>query len=416
MTKRNNNRKRQTKRIQRQEVSAVGKILRELGGLGGAAAGSFVGQPGLGGSAGRELAAKASKWLGFGDYEVSSNSIVKSMRATGTVPAMHKDDQTIVVRHREYLGELDGSTSFTMQSIFPLNPGMSATFPWLSAVAGRFQEYKIKGMVFHFVPTSGTAISSTSAALGSVMFQTSYRASDTGPTSKVEMLNEYWATEGRPCDEIVHAIECDPKENPFDVHYVRTGSLPSTENQLLYDIGTTFVATNGMQTAGQTLGDIWVTYEVELKKPVVASATNEVNRAMSVYSAGTSTTTWFTSPVYSGNLGITVSNPGLITFPKGTAGFFYVYITVPYGAGLTTFSPPASPTMVECTPANISQSSTLISSTITGSSTCGVVVFGLFKPDPNAVATVNLGALSVGTASVSGITTTIYRRDTPLWP
>jgi hypothetical protein len=103
-------------------------------------------------------------------------------------------------------------------------------------LAVKYQQYKIRGMVFHYVPTSGFAVSGTNPALGSVMIQTTYRAGDTPPTSKVEMLNEYWASEASPADPFCHPIECSPKENPFNVHYIRNAAIPD-QNSLLGLIG-----------------------------------------------------------------------------------------------------------------------------------------------------------------------------------
>jgi hypothetical protein len=54
---------------------------------------------------------------------------------------MHNTGQTVVIRHKEYLGEIRGSTTFTVQDALQINPGNARTFPWLSGVAVRFQEY-----------------------------------------------------------------------------------------------------------------------------------------------------------------------------------------------------------------------------------------------------------------------------------
>jgi hypothetical protein len=204
--------------------------------------------------------------MGFGAYEVKRNTILKSSMG---VPAMHATGQSIVVRHKEYVGQITSSTAFTTQYTLPLNPGLMGTFPWLSGIAQRYQEYAFKGVVFHYVPASGSAISGTSPALGTVMIQTTYRASDSAPFNKVEMLNEYCASEAVPCEPFIHPIECDPRENPFNIHYCRSMSPPDGEPLMSYDLGKTFVATQGQLADGNVLGDLWVTYEVELKKPVV---------------------------------------------------------------------------------------------------------------------------------------------------
>lgn len=256
-----------------QQVSAIGQALRALGGIGGTAVGGYFGAPLMGGTVGTGLGASLSRWLGSGDYKVNSNSLV-TKAAAGVVPSMHKEGQSIIVRHKEYVSEIRGAINFTVRQQLPINPGLPTTFPWLSGIASQYSEYRIRGMVYHYIPTSGNAVASTNAALGTVMIQTSYRATELLPTSKMEMLNEYWSSESVPSADFCHPIECDPKENPFNVQYIRTGALPSTENQLMYDLGRTTVAVAGQQVDDKVLGDLWITYEIELKKPVLTNANN----------------------------------------------------------------------------------------------------------------------------------------------
>ncbi len=250
------------------QPTAVGKLIRMAGAAGGRMLGGYVGIPDTAAAAGRQLGALTSRWLGFGDYRVNKNTILNSSNG---IPAMHNTSQTVVVRHKEYVGPINSSIDFKNRYELPLNPGLSGTFPWLSGIAKRYQEYAFKGVVFHYVPSSGTAVSGTNSALGTVMIQTSYRASDTAPYSKTEMMNEYCASESVPSGAFVHPIECDPKENPFNIHYVRSATPPTGEPLMSYDLGKTFVAVQGQQANDIILGDLWVTYEVELKKPVIVS-------------------------------------------------------------------------------------------------------------------------------------------------
>jgi len=141
---------------------------------------------------------------------------------------------------------------------------MAQTFPWLAAIAANYQEYSIKGMVFHYVPTSGM-IAGTNTALGVVMLQTSYRATDSAPTTKYELLNEYWAGECAPSDQMAHPIECKSSETVLGARYIRDGA--TTDDLMFYDYGKTVLAVQGQQSTGQAIGDLWVTYEIELRKP-----------------------------------------------------------------------------------------------------------------------------------------------------
>nr|WRQ65011.1 structural protein [Tolivirales sp.] len=323
--------KKQSKQRATNEVSALGRAIRSLGLAAGGAAGTYIGQPAAGGAIGHSLGAALSQWLGAGDYAVGSNTVVKqSMKAANAIPVMHTDQQSVVIRHREYLGEVLSSTAFTVQQTYPLNPGNSTTFPWLCSIAASFQEYRIRGIVFHYVPTSGAAISGTNAALGSVMLQTSYRSNDALPTSKVEMLNEFWSNEVVPSDTMAHPIECDPKENPFNVQYIRTGTVPSGDSVLMYDLGQTHLAVSGCQSNGARLGDLWVTYDVELKKPLLYSnVTSRVDSANGYYSSVSSLLSVFGSTVrtLNGPMAVTTLN-NTMTFPKGAVGKYFVLFQI----------------------------------------------------------------------------------------
>jgi hypothetical protein len=242
---------------------------------------------------------------------------------------MHKNDQSVVVRHKEFVTEVRGSTTFSVKRSFDLNPGLHQTFPWLAAIASNYQQYRIKGMVFHYVPSSGTAVSGTNSSLGTVMMQTSYRATDEPPSSKVEILNEYWSTESVPSQAFAHPIECNPAENPFNVQYVRTSALPSAENQLMYDLGTTHLAVSGQQADDTVLGDLWISYEIELKKPVVASSVSQRSYlCRGVANSGTLSSLLGSMDFTSGNLELTAAGNQL-NFPLGITGVFYITVQVP---------------------------------------------------------------------------------------
>jgi hypothetical protein len=318
------------KKEKAKQITLLGQALRNLGGIGGGALGSFIGQAEAGGGVGRSFGAAISRWLGSGDYKVASNTLITP---SGSIPVMHREGQSVIVRHKEFIGNVVSSTGYSVQYSLPLNPGLTSTFPWLSRVADSFQEYRIRGMVFHYVPSSGDAVASTNPALGTVMFQTSYRSTDSAPTSKLEILNEYWSSENVPSQPFCHPIECDPKENPFNVQYVRTGTVPSGDSQLMYDLGTTHVATQGMQTSGNPVGDLWVTYEIELKKPIVHSNVTSHTGYFQCTSTGTITTSNYwagtQTNVAESNLNVVLSPTGrTVTFPTGLHGNYSLLLVI----------------------------------------------------------------------------------------
>jgi len=393
-------------REEKKEVTLLGHALRSLGGMAGTAVGGAFGNPIAGGAVGTSLGATISKWLGSGDYTVSSNSIINRIRSTDSVPVMYTADSSVVIRHREYIGEIRSSTTFTVQDSLELNPGNPRTFPWLSGVAVRFQAYRFRGVVFHYIPSSGNAVSSSNPALGTVMLQTSYRSSDAAPISKTEVLNEYWASETVPSDSLAHPIECDPKENPYKIQYVRNGAVPASDSKLIYDLGVTHVCTSGQQTSGNVIGDLWVTYEVELKKPIVSSnVTSTVASSGLTWKSGNYAAADFMNGTLTrfGSLLVTGATRTL-TFPEGVYGNFLIALR--FDGTLTGLDlSSTSYTFTNCTQTAVfSDGSNYGRNVLTsGSLSQAFALIAVFIPDPAQAASITYPSFATLTGSITAV-------------
>jgi len=326
----------------KQEMTVLGGALRALGGLGGSALGSLIGQPTIGGSIGSGLGATLSRWLGSGDYAVRQNSLVTSMKTSGSIPMMHKQGQSVIVRHKEYITDVIAGTgtptAFNVFNTYPLNPGMASTFPWLSTIAQQFQEYTARGIVFHYISTSGESVASTNTALGSVMCATQYRATAPAFTNKQVMLNEYFSSDGKPSESFCHPIECDPKENPYNVQYVRSGAVSSSEDLKTYDLGEFSIATEGVPSAGVNIGELWVSYEIELRKPIVTGLTDQNGLAAHYTSANPSSTNVLGSSRTKviDTIGLTFPTNTTVAFPMGSVGTYMVQLWYQASSALST--------------------------------------------------------------------------------
>lgn len=220
----------------------------------------------LGGPIGSTLGDVGANWLsdvlGMGDYEVKGNSL---MNAQSGVPSFGASEHTVRIRHREYLGDVTGSLGFQLFNSYTLNPGVSTTFPWLSRIAKNFQSYKLLGCLFEFNSTSADALASVNTALGTVVMATQYNTTAPLFTSKAEMEQYEYSCSSRPSKSLIHPVECLPAENVMDHLYVRNDNITVSSPQF-YDLGVFQLATTGMQAAA-TIGELWITYDVELYKP-----------------------------------------------------------------------------------------------------------------------------------------------------
>lgn len=216
----------------------------------------------------------AAKIFGLGDYEVKKNVLM-----SGNLPEVYnmpKGGGTII-RYQEYLGDIITSATpgnFKIDA-YNIQPGLPASFPWLSQIAANYEQYSLEGIVYQFKSTSANALNSVNTALGSVMLATNYDVSDPPFVSKSEMLNYEYSSSCKPSESVLHMIECDPKQSVLTELYTRTGELPSGKDLKFYDLGKFQIATVGFQGTSVNIGELHVTYQVRLLKPKLFSTLGE---------------------------------------------------------------------------------------------------------------------------------------------
>jgi hypothetical protein len=220
----------------------------------------------LGAGVGSSLGDWGSTILGMGDYKIESNSLMDG--STG-VPRMHEGKRSVRISHREFLGDITGSTAFTNR-LFTINPGSSTTFPWLSNIAYMFQSYKLHGLIFEFVSSSADALNSVNTALGTVVMATQYNVALPQFLNKPEAEQHEFTCAGRPSRNLIHGVECNPRDQVMDHLFTRTGALPAGQDYQFYDWGNFQLMTVGMQAAA-VIGELWVSYDIEFLKPRIQS-------------------------------------------------------------------------------------------------------------------------------------------------
>lgn len=174
----------------------------------------------------------------------------------------------IIVRHREYIGDIISSTVFLNRN-FPINPGMVGTFPWLAQIANAFEQYRFRGLIFEFKSLSADALisASTNIGQGTVIMATQYNALSPGFSTKIEMENYEYANSCKPSCSFMHPVECALYQTPNTPLYVRNGPIPPNADERLYDLGNFNLATQGLPSASGSIGELWATFEIEFFKP-----------------------------------------------------------------------------------------------------------------------------------------------------
>lgn len=278
-----------------------------------------------------------SKIFGLGAYKISKNSLYSSQ--TGAqVPFMHSQSESVIFRHREYIGDILSTTAFNT-SVYPVNPGLSSTFPYLSTIASCFQEYRFRGLIFEFKSTGADAlVNGTNTSLGTVGLVAQYRADAPVLNTKVEFLNEMWSTDCKTSENTILPVECAPKENAMAIQYIRTG--PPTGDIKMYDLCNVTVATNG-SPGNNVVGELWASYEIELFKPTVTPSGGVI--AADYYTrSGAGATLFGTIQLNSYvNIGVTFSS-NTITFPINVVGRFLINVYVSGTAAVLNFGLPTT--------------------------------------------------------------------------
>jgi len=292
--------------------------------------------------------------FGQGDYDIRSNSIINGGGDSSIAPQFESSNsfRSIRVAKREYITDVQSSINFS-NTVYQINPANVALFPWLSAIAQNFQEYIIHGMVLQYTSLSSDALNSTNTALGAVIMSTDYNAANAPYSSKAAAENAEYTVSTKPSQSLIHGIECDPMQTVNQGHlYIspnNNGTAPSGEDIKTYNLGTFQFMTQGSQAVA-TIGELWVSYDIELIKPVEGAQLNRSasdhyslfnisNSGNGGYVFGvtrTADTLGIGTTIVSGN---TTNNS--ITFPTSviTGQKYLIVYTVQGGAGVTVTRP-----------------------------------------------------------------------------
>lgn len=227
---------------------------------------------------------KFKNWSGFGDYQITSNSLVNSVDTSATGPVIRTDGRGCHVSYREYLGEVvTGPTigEFNART-WEINPANILTFPWLAPIAQQYDQYKPLGIIFEFRSTATDT--TTTAGIGSVMIASEYDVDDPDYSDKRTMMNSAYASETKMSEHMLHGIECAPSERKT-IFWTRSIGQTVTDKKD-YDLCKTTVATQGGGLpANQSVGSLYIHYEFQFFKEQLYNGVQAQGNLISAYNA-----------------------------------------------------------------------------------------------------------------------------------
>lgn len=207
--------------------------------------------------------------------DLYANSLVHPV-SSDFVAQMHTSQEGAVkITRREFIGTIEIEDDVTNYE-FIVNPVVKQLFPWLSSIAGQWQQYIFTGLAVEYIPTSGYAVGDDKPALGQVAMCFVYDTT-TGPGTYpagdlTAMLNHEGAVSTSPAAPSVCFMECDPGRNnqPVKIMPRDEGTLwtPVNFSQQNVNCAKLQILTSGATSLTKfQAGQLWITYEIEMFNP-----------------------------------------------------------------------------------------------------------------------------------------------------
>lgn len=201
---------------------------------------------------------RAAAAAGAGEQAFVAAAYATSQR-TGQAQIFRNGMDSCRIIHRELIGSITGSVAFAVFQAFALNPGLAATFPWLSNEAAGWEKYRFNGLRFCYYTRTGSNVP------GSMMLVPDYDASDAAPASEVAASSYEDTEEDAPWKDIMCLLKTAEMHGDMKEKWIRTGALPANADVKTFDAGNFFACT----TDGTAVnwGKLWVEYDVTLFTP-----------------------------------------------------------------------------------------------------------------------------------------------------
>jgi len=195
------------------------------------------------------------------EVPVGSSRLVR-MQQPKLTSSYSRGKAVTTIHHREYLADITGSVAFD-SSVFPINPGMVITFPWLSTIANNWDSYLFRRLEFSYE----TACASTTP--GSVMMSIDFDAADPAPTTKLQLMTYDNAVRSASWQEACYDATLLNLHKFGIQRYTRAAPLAANLDIKTYDVGNLFIATSG-QADDKPIGELYVEYIVDLYTPQIS--------------------------------------------------------------------------------------------------------------------------------------------------
>lgn len=169
---------------------------------------------------------------------------------------------SITLKHREFIGNVTASGTAGAYKVehYGLNAGDETTFPQLSYLSKLFEKFRINACAFEYIPMTG--FGGDTNALGVVTLSTQVDPRGQLPTNKKFQHDMSWTSSGIPARHNRHVVEAHPDFKNHEFFYCRDENVDRPIE--FVNPATVSISSEGVPTANQVLGELWVTYNVTL--------------------------------------------------------------------------------------------------------------------------------------------------------
>lgn len=220
--------------------------------------------------------------------------------------------------HRELIASVTGTVAFAVQQSFPLNPGIAATFPWLSNEALGWERYKFNRLAFCYYTRTGSNVP------GSVLLAPDYDAADAAPVTEQAASSYHDTQEDAPWKDIKCITTPSDLLSGEGSKFVRTGTLAANQDIKTYDSGNLHLCT--VDGTAVSWGKLWVEYDVTFFTPQTPPGGFPI--VGTIASGGTTLaagTPFGTVPVFAGNVSMGGgASAALVTLANMVVGANYL--------------------------------------------------------------------------------------------
>jgi hypothetical protein len=196
----------------------------------------------------------------------TSKSSAKSIQ---TARFSNKPDGSSRVTHEEYIRDITTSASGAYKlDRLQINPGILDSFPWLSQIAANYESYRFAKLEFKFKTSMPTTAS------GFVMYTPDSDPTEQSPTEKKIQLQMEHTKRCPVWNDMSLPIPVSRFLDRYKEYYVRDGPVNNqgVVDLKLYDACSLYISTEQVTLPGVfntpvDIGELWVSYVVDLLHP-----------------------------------------------------------------------------------------------------------------------------------------------------